>query len=126
MDAPFGRVAVGVAGACIMAYCLVQLLSAIRGKLSKRIRTRSIPPSLLAISRFGLGARAIIFGIIGMSLVKAALFYNPSRARGTAGAMRTLASQPYGGLLLALCGLGLAAYGIYAFVNAKYRQIAAS
>ena len=126
MDVPFGRWAVAVAGACIIGYCAYQLDSAITGKLSKKIATQSIAPWLLAVSRFGPGARAVIFGITGMSLISAAIHYNPARARGHSGAMRTVAAQPFGGVLLALAGIGLASYGVYAFVNARYRRIAAT
>jgi hypothetical protein len=34
-----------------------------------------------------------------------------------------IASQAYGPWLLAVMGLGLAAYGIYAFVEARFRWI---
>ena len=125
MDQPFGRWAVAIAGACVIGYGAYQLYCAVTGKLSKKLPARSIPPALLAISRFGLGARAIIFGIIGGSLISAAFHYSASRATGTPGAMRTIAAQPFGGLLLVLVGVGFAAYGVYAFVNARYRNIAA-
>jgi hypothetical protein len=126
MDEPFGRWLVAIAGACVVGYCGYQLYRAITGKLSKKIRTRSIPPWLIAVSRFGLGARAIIAGVIGASLIRAAIHYSPAQARGTTGAMRSLAAQPFGAVLLALTGLGLAAYGVYAFVNARYRDIRAN
>jgi hypothetical protein len=123
MDKPFGRWAIAIAGLCVIGYCAWQLYCAATGKLSKKIRVSKIDPKLIAVSRFGLGARAIILGVIGGSLVEAAIHYNPERARGTSGALRTLAAQPFGAVVLVLAGIGLAAYGIYAFVNARYRQI---
>jgi hypothetical protein len=39
-------------------------------------------------------------------------------------ALRTLERQPYGKWLLALVGLGFVSYGVYEFVNARYRKIA--
>ena len=125
LDKPFGRWVVAIAGACVIGYGVYQLYCAVSGKLSKKLPTRSIAPPLVALSRFGLGARAVIFGIIGGSLVSAAIHYNANRARGTPGAMRTLAAQPFGGVLLVLIGIGFAAYGVYAFVNARYRNIKA-
>jgi Domain of Unknown Function (DUF1206) len=125
MQQPFGRWAVAIAGAFVIGYAAAQFYRAIGGKLSKRIRTRSIPPWLLAVSRFGLGARAVILGIIGGSLIQAAWRYSAAQAEGTSGAMRTIAIQPFGTWLLTLAGLGFASYGVYAFVNARYRQISA-
>lgn len=110
MDEPFGRWLVAIAGACIIGYALWELYCAVAGRLSKQIRTRSVQPWLIAVSRFGLGARAVIFGIIGGSLIKAAIRYSPAQARGTSGAMHTLAAQPFGPWLLATAGIGFAAY----------------
>ena len=126
MDRPFGRWFVGIAGACIIGYAGWQFYRAVKGTLSKKIRTGSIPPWLLTLSRFGLGARAIVFTVIGVSLIRAAIHHSPGRVRGTTGAMRMLAAQPFGHVLLVLIGIGLAAYGVYAFVNARYRVIEAA
>ena len=126
MDKPFGRWLVAIAGLCVIGYCGWQLYCAIKGKFPKQLRMRSIPPSLVAISRIGLGARAIVLGVVGGSLVEAAIHHNPSRARGTSGALRWVAQQPFGGVLLVAAGIGLAAYGVYAFANARYRHIEAT
>jgi hypothetical protein len=130
MDAPFGRWLVIAAGAGVVGYGIYQLVSAWKAKLSKQLRLGEMKAAtrkrVIAASRFGIGARGIVFGIIGGSLVLAGLHHNPDEARGTSGALRELASQPYGMVLLAIVGLGLAAYGVYAFVNARYRVIQAA
>ena len=43
--------------------------------------------------------------------------------RGLGGALDTLAAQPFGTFILAAVALGLAAYGVYCWFNARYRQI---
>jgi hypothetical protein len=126
MEKPLGRWLVAIIGISIIAYGVYQLYVGIRGKLSKQIRTRAVPDWLVAVSRFGLGARGVVFAIVGGSLIAAAVQYDPSEARGMAGALRTLAAQPFGPVLLAITAVGLAAYGMYAFVNARYRDIAAA
>jgi hypothetical protein len=126
MDRPFGRWLLAFVGISIVGYALYQLVMAVKGKLSKQIRTAAVAPWLIAISRFGLGARAVVFAVIGGSLIRAAIHYSPNQARGTTGAMRALAGQPYGMILLALTGIGLASYGVYSFVNARYRQMEAT
>jgi hypothetical protein len=117
MHAPFGRWLVAAAGLGILIYGLVQL----RMKLSNKLDTAAMGSRLVAISRFGIGARAVVFLVIGASIFSAALRHDASRARGTEGALERLGS--FGPLPLAAIGLGLAAYGVYAILNARYRRM---
>lgn len=71
----------------------------------------------------GLLARMVVFGLIGLFLVKAALDYSPRDAVGLDGALQRLASQSYGHILLGIVALGLAAYGVFCFVDARLRRI---
>lgn len=124
MQQPFGRWLVAAAGIGVVAYGAYQLYAAWDAKLSKRISLGEIDSSVrnkvIAISRFGIGARGLVFFVIGGSLVLAALRHNPGAAHGTTGALQELPPP-----LLVLVGFGLAAYGVYALVNAKYRRITA-
>lgn len=125
MDEPFGRVLVAIAGAVIIGYGIYQLYVAWTAKLSKQLHAGAAHPWTILLSRFGIGARGVVFTIIGGSFVVAALHRNPEAARGTTGALRKLAEQPFGHLLLLAASLGLAAYGVYALLNARYRTIRA-
>jgi hypothetical protein len=125
MDQPFGRFVVAIAGAVIVGYGLYQLYIAWTAKLSKQLHTAAAHRWTIVISRFGIGARGVIFTVVGWSLLVAALHHDSREARGTSGAMRQLATRPYGHVLLTLAGLGLIAYGVYAWVNARYRNIRA-
>ena len=78
--------------------------------------------AIRTIGRAGLVARGVVYGIIGLALGVAAYRYDPEAARGLDGALSTLRDQPYGAVLLAIVGLGLAAYGLYCGVNARYRR----
>ena len=68
-------------------------------------------------------ARMLVFGLIGLFLLKAAWEFDPKEARGLDGALMELAQQPYGGLLLGAVAVGLMAYALYCFVQARYRRI---
>ena len=124
MQQPFGRWLVAAAGLGVVAYGAYQLYAAWDAKLSKRISLGEIDSSVrgkvIAISRFGIGARGLVFIVIGGSLVLAALRHNAQAAHSTTGALQELPLP-----LLVLVGFGLAAYGVYALVNAKYRRIKA-
>ena len=73
--------------------------------------------------RYGIGALGAIFVIIGLFLIDAAVRHDPQQARGLSGALATLAAQPFGPWLLGLVALGLIAYGVYGWVEARYRRI---
>ncbi|HYI08762.1 MAG TPA: DUF1206 domain-containing protein [Thermoanaerobaculia bacterium] len=124
MEAPFGHWLVGAAGLGVVAYGAYQLYAAWDSKLSKRISLGEIDgrvrSKVIAISRFGIGARGVVFFIIGGSLVLAGFRHNPNAAHGTTGALQELPAP-----VLVLVGFGLAAYGVYALVNARYRRIKA-
>lgn len=130
MDLPFGRVLVALGGVTLIAVGVYQLALAWKAKLSRRLQLSRLSggarTAVVSISRFGIGARAIVFGIIGTSLITAAVRHEPGAARGMSGALAQLTRQPFGQLLLATVAVGLAAFGIYAFVNAKYRRIDAT
>jgi len=127
MSYPMGRWLVAAAGVGILCYGVWQLIRAFQANLDKRLRLGEIKPEtrrfVVAVSRFGLASRGVVFAIIGVFLALAAYRENPNEARGLAGALRTLQEQPYGPWLLGIVAFGLIAYGIYEFVKARYRQI---
>jgi hypothetical protein len=123
MDQPFGRFAVIAAGLGVVGYAAYQLYAAASTKLSKKLRIEQIDGRLrgkvIAISRFGIAARGVVFFIVGGSLVLAGIRHSSREAHGTTGALQELPAP-----ILAAVGFGLAAYGVYALVNARYRTIA--
>ncbi|MBW3593273.1 MAG: DUF1206 domain-containing protein [Actinobacteria bacterium] len=67
-------------------------------------------------------ARGVAFALIGSFLVKAALEYDAKEAIGLDGALRKVVHAPYGPYLLGLVATGLVCYGVYCFVDARYRD----
>lgn len=68
-------------------------------------------------------ARMVVFGLMGVFLVKAALEYDAKEAVGLDGALKTVAEQPLGPSLLGLVAAGLFAYGLFCLVQARYREL---
>ncbi|HEX8169594.1 MAG TPA: DUF1206 domain-containing protein [Thermoanaerobaculia bacterium] len=128
LEMPFGRWLVAAAGLGVVIYGAYQVYAAATSKLSKQLALGEIDAAprrkVIAVSRFGIGARGVVFLVIGGSFLIAALHRNPTDAQGTSGAMHQIA-EPLHGWLLVLIGFGLAAYGVYALVNARYRRIRA-
>ncbi|HET8625751.1 MAG TPA: DUF1206 domain-containing protein [Gemmatimonadales bacterium] len=129
LDAPLGPWIVGAVAIGIAVYGVAQIVRGMGRKVEERLRLGELAPDerrlVIRVGRVGHVARGIVFGIIGVLLMRAALDHNPQEAGGLGDALATLARQPYSPFLLGGVALGLAAYGAYQLVKARYRVIAA-
>ncbi|GAB4238332.1 MAG: hypothetical protein Kow0049_24910 [Stanieria sp.] len=126
MQQPFGRCLVGLAGAIIVGLGFALIYQAYKEKFRKKLNMSKLNGQqknwLVKISRFGIAARGVVFIIIGFFVLQAAYKSNSNQVRGLDGALLSLSQQPFGKFLLALVAAGLVAYGIYLFVQARYRR----
>jgi hypothetical protein len=67
-------------------------------------------------------ARGVVFALVGVFLMKAAVEFDPSEAVGLDGALTRLAHQPYGQVLLGLAAAGLLAYAAYCVADARFHR----
>lgn len=127
MSYPMGQLLVGAAGVIIFGYGIAQLVRAFKSKLGDQLHLGQLEDKtrrfVIQVSRFGIAARGVVFGIMGTFLALAAYHENPNQAKGIAGALETLQEQPYGPWLLGIVALGLIGYGVFQFVQARYRRI---
>ena len=65
---------------------------------------------------------SVAYAIVGILVLVAAITFDPNKAGGLDDALRTLAAQPFGAVLLVIVALGLAAYGVYCFFEARCRK----
>jgi hypothetical protein len=93
-----------------------------------RLATLSVgvKKAVMAVGRLGYAALGVVFSIIGILLIVAAVQHNASKATGLDGALQDLARQSFGSVLLGIVALGPFAYGIYSLVEARYRRIGQS
>ena len=128
MDLPAGRGLVAAAGLGVAGYGAYQLYKAVAKDVSKRLDLGGVSADarqwIVRVGRAGLGARGVVFVIVGGFLLLAALRRDPGQAGGLGEALAALERAPYGGILLALVALGLMAYGVYQLVNARWRRVA--
>jgi hypothetical protein len=68
-------------------------------------------------------ARCIVFGLVAIFLIKAAVEYDPDEAVGIDGALQRLQDEAYGTVALVAVAVGLIAFGVYSVVDARYRKI---
>lgn len=127
LEAPAGRWLVAAAGLIVIAFGLYELYRAAKSKIGERLNLAGMSPAardgLVIAARAGMAARGVVFALIGFFLVRAALQYDSSEARGLRGALVTLREQPAGKWLLAAVALGLVGFGIFEIVKARYRRI---
>jgi hypothetical protein len=71
----------------------------------------------------GYVGKGVAYGIAGVLLAGAAITYDVEKARGLDATVRELAGQPYGPALLCAIALGLAAFGVFGLLQARYRDI---
>jgi len=117
-----GAIALGVLGAAAFnAY------QAVSGKYKDDFKTGKMSEaeerSLTVAGTVGHAARATVFGLVGIFLLRAALQYDPKEAIGLDGALRKVVEASYGRYLLTLVALGLAAYGVFCLLQARYREV---
>jgi hypothetical protein len=126
---PAGAWLVGAAGAVVIGVGLWNLYRGLSRKFEDRWRTGTMGSTARRwggrAGVVGHVARAVVFGLIGIFVIKAALEYDAKEAIGLDGALQKLASATYGPYLLGVTAAGLIAYGLYCLVDARYRDVSA-
>jgi hypothetical protein len=94
---------------------------------AKNLRTGAMSPRtrrwVLILGAIGNAARGLVIGGAGVFLIDAAVTFDPKRARGIDGTLRALAAAPAGPVLLIVMAVGLAAFGLYSFCEARWRRL---
>jgi hypothetical protein len=121
---PFGQLLVGLIGAVVIGVGAYQLYKAYSAKFREELKLQEMSQTeeqwATRSGRLGFAARGIVFIITGVFVITAALQTDASQARGMSGALDTLSQQQW---LLGLVALGLIAYGLFCFVEARYRRM---
>lgn len=78
--------------------------------------------AVVALGVAGQTARGVVFAVIGGFLIDAAASYDPQKAQGLDGALRSLGSATGGKALLTAVAVGLACFGAYSLAEARYRK----
>jgi len=122
-----GRWWVGLAGFALAVLGAGLVVYGVTKRFEKHLMTGRMSTKTRTLSRrlgvAGYSAKGIAYGIAGVLVVTAAVTYDPDRARGLDAALHTLRQQSYGMLLLSLVALGIAAFGAFCFVQARYRKV---
>ncbi len=127
---PGGRYLVGIVGLGIIAFGFYQAYRGIKEAFLPTLRMGEMSSGMRsATHKLGTAAyvtKGAILALFGYFFVQSALTYDPSAARGLDAALAEVAQQSWGQIVLVLVALGLAAYALFTFIEARYRRVGSS
>lgn len=122
-----GRTLVFVIGAAVVIGGLTIAVRAFRQKFAEKLDCAKMPGWLESGARVfgtaGLLSRGAVFALIGLFLLSAAKDVDPAKAKGFDATLKTIAQETYGRGLLFAAALGLVAFAVWSFIEARYRKI---
>jgi hypothetical protein len=124
---PAGWLWLGALGVVLFVIAAVQLKRGLKRDFEDELEVGRMGSRIRAIGT-GLGiaghvGRTLMFGIVGWFVLGAAVENDPEKGKGVDGAARMLANSALGPTLLAVLAAGLVAFGLYQFVEARYRKV---
>ncbi|HEY3749264.1 MAG TPA: DUF1206 domain-containing protein [Pseudonocardiaceae bacterium] len=126
MSVSGGRILVGVVGLAIVVAAAMLGYRGVRQKFVRDLNLGRLPVTAQRWTKrlgvVGFLAKGVAYAIVGILVLVAAITFDPNKAGGLDDALRTLAAQPFGAVLLVIVALGLAAYGVYCFFEARCRK----
>jgi uncharacterized protein DUF1206 len=124
---PAGRWLVGAAGLVLAAVAVYQFVRGVRREFLDDSKTEQMQRVVRAwftiLGTIGHVARAAVFGIVSVFLLKAAYDYRANEAIGLDGALAKLYHGAYGSWLLGAVAGGLVVFSCFSLVEARYRRI---
>jgi hypothetical protein len=123
---PAGRFLVGVAALVVIGVGVYHVKKGVTKSFMKEIDTsQATAGQRQVIERLGMvgyPGKGVALALVGGLLGWAAITFDPAKASGLDGALRTLLDAPFGQVLLTLVALGIAAFGVFCFFRARYPE----
>jgi uncharacterized protein DUF1206 len=124
---PAGTWIVGLAGAVLIGVALYQVYRGLTQKFLDDSKTGEMSPTVRKwitwLGTVGHLARGVVFALVGIFLIKAAVDFNPHAAVGLDGALAKIVHRTYGPYALGFVAAGLIAFALYSLSDARYRKI---
>ncbi|RYE69899.1 MAG: DUF1206 domain-containing protein [Rhizobiaceae bacterium] len=116
---PFGSWTLALAGLGFWLAAAAQCRNVVTKRFMKLLAPDA-PRFTCTVGRIGLGARTVVFAVIGGSLLRAAWRQNEEEVRDLGGALAIIRDLDL--LYLAVAG-GLVVFGVYSAIEARYRIV---
>lgn len=123
---PAGRFLVTVVAVVVLGVAVASVVNGVRRNFLRDLDLASLPAGtrrwVERLGRIGYVARGVVFGVVAVLIGYAALTVDPSRSGGLDAALRTLAAQPFGTVLLIVVAAGVVAFGVYCVGAARAQR----
>ncbi|GGC20248.1 hypothetical protein GCM10011371_04940 [Novosphingobium marinum] len=119
LSVEFGSVILGIVGIGFLIAAFAQAKKAVSGDFMNRVSPRA-PGFVKPLGHAGYAARAVVFAIIGWSLVQSAWISSSSQVKTLGDAVMSLRDD---GIIFTLVALGLLLFGIFSLFLARYRIV---
>lgn len=130
LDHPAGGALTVVIGLVTVGIGVGQFVEAFRAGFKNDLKGAEMSETernvAIALGRFGMFARGVIFLVVGWFIVQAGTRHDPSQVQGFGGAFLFLLAKPYGHLLLGVVALGFVALGLHSFACARWIRLMGS
>lgn len=127
LDLPAGQWLVGAAGAAIVLaggwIGARAVLRRYRRELKLGEMSRSVRRLVDTTGVAGGVARGLVFVAAGAFAIRAAVEYEPDKAKGMDDTLRSFADTPAGPWLLVCVATGLVLFGVFSFAMARWRRV---
>ncbi len=119
LDWQVGGILLGLVGVGFLAGAFIQAKSAVTADFMKHLDGRA-PAGVEAVGRAGSATRAVVFALIGWSLVQSAWLSQSGKVKGLGEAILALRDN---GTLYTLVAIGLMLFGVFSLITARYRVL---
>ncbi|MET7454661.1 DUF1206 domain-containing protein [Streptomyces sp. NPDC005574] len=127
MEMPAGQWLVGAAGVGVVVAGIWIGVQAVRRKYQEKLKLAAMSSRtrrLVDVTGVGGGvARGAVFAAAGVFAVRAAIDYEPDKAKGMDDTLRSFADTPLGPWLLVCVAAGLVLFGLFSFAMARWRRV---
>ncbi|WP_329182201.1 DUF1206 domain-containing protein [Streptomyces sp. NBC_01477] len=127
LDWPGGQWIVAIAGVAVACTGLWIAARAVMHKYRKHLKMSEMSPverkAVDVLGVFGGSARGIVFATAGAFAVAAAVQHTPGKSKGMDDTLRSFTGTPAGPWLLVLIAVGLIAFGVFSWANARWRKV---
>ena len=122
-----GKALVILAGLVVIGIAIALAVRGLKTDFEKHLDTGQMSGTTFTavrrLGQVGYVARGAVFAVIGGLVIKADLDNSPGKAAGFDVALKSMASAPFGQVLLMAAALGLIAFGAYCVAEARYRRL---
>jgi type IV secretory pathway VirB2 component (pilin) len=121
-----GRWLVAAFGVGLAVFGVALVVTGLKRKFEDELEQGRIPavarPIVTALGLIGNCARGVVFSLVGVLVVVAAVEYDPKQAGGIDRALRELRDTTAGPWLLGLVALGVIVFGLYGYCESAWHK----